>query len=54
MRIISNFEVKVEDHITSQITLFKYLGSIVQNDGKIEADVNCWIQVDLLKYLGSI
>jgi len=33
---VSSVAVKVGDHIISQITQFKCLGSIVQNDGEIE------------------
>jgi len=35
--------VKVEDHILPQITQFKYIGSIIQNDGEIATYVNHWI-----------
>ena len=45
----SSLEVKVGDHIIPQVTRFKYHGSIVQNDGEIEADVNHRIQVGWLK-----
>jgi len=34
------WEVKVGDHIIPQVTWFKYLGSIVQNNREIKADVN--------------
>ena len=34
-RSSSTLEVKVEDHIIPQVTWFKYLGSIVQNDREI-------------------
>jgi len=40
----STLEVKVGDHIIPQVTRFKYLGPIVQNDGEIEADVSRRIQ----------
>ena len=43
-------EVKVRDHVIPQVTWFKYLGSIVQNDGEIEADVSHRIQVGWLKW----
>ena len=46
----STLEVKVGDHIIPQVTRFKYLGSVVQNDGEIEADVNHRIQVGWLKW----
>jgi len=46
---MSILEVKVGDHIISQVIGFKYLGSIVQNDGVIEADVSHRIQVGWLK-----
>lgn len=48
-RNISNIEVKVGDHIISQITRFKYLVSVIQNNGEIEGDVNHRIQVVWLK-----
>ena len=43
-------EVKVGDHTIPQVTRFKYLGSIVQNDGEIEADVSHHIQAGWLKW----
>jgi len=43
-------EVKVGDHIIPQVTRFKYLGFIVQNDGEIEADVSHRIQAGWLKW----
>jgi len=46
----STLEVKVGDHIIPQVTRFKYLGSIVQNDGEIEADVSHRIQAWWLKW----
>jgi len=45
-RSSSTLGVKVGDHIIPQVTRFKYLGSIVQNDREIEADVNHRIQVE--------
>lgn len=33
---VFNLEVKIEDHIIPQVTQFKYLGSVIQNDGEIE------------------
>lgn len=44
-RSVSNLEVKVGDHIIPQVTQFKYLGFVIQNDGEIEGDVNNRIQV---------
>jgi len=41
--------VKVGDHII-QVTQFKYLGLIVQNNREIKADVNHCIQVGWLKW----
>jgi len=41
-------KVKVGDHIIPQVTRFKYLGSIVQNDGEIKADVSHHIQAGWL------
>ena len=48
---MSTLEVKVGDHIIPQVTRFKYLGSIVQNDGEIEADVSHHIQAEMEKSL---
>nr|ABD33143.2 Transcription factor IIA, helical [Medicago truncatula] len=45
----STLEVKVGDYIIPQVARFKYLGSIVQNVGEIEADVNHRIQAGWLK-----
>jgi len=42
--------VKVGDHISPQVTQLKYLGSIVQNDGDIQGDINHQIQVGWLKW----
>ena len=50
MRSRSTLEVKVGDHMIPQVTRFKYLGSIVQNDGEIEVDVSHRIQSGLLKW----
>jgi len=33
---------------------FKYLGSIIQNDGEINSDVNCRIQTGWLKWRSAI
>jgi hypothetical protein len=41
--------VKVGDHII-QVTQFKYLGFIVQNDKEIKVDVNHRIQVRWFKW----
>ena len=46
----STFELKVGDHIIPQVTRFKYIWSIVQNEGEIEADVNQRIQAGWLKW----
>ncbi|XP_024635204.1 WD repeat-containing protein ATCSA-1 isoform X1 [Medicago truncatula] len=46
----STLEVKVGDHFIPQVTRFKYLGSFVQNDGEIEADVSHHIQAGWLKW----
>ena len=37
---VSNIEVKVGDHIIQQLTRFKYLESVIQNDGEIKRSVN--------------
>jgi len=47
----SILEVKVGDHTIPQVTRFKYLGFIVQNDGEIEADVSHRIQAGWLKWI---
>lgn len=47
---VSSLEVKVGNHIIPQIIRFKYLGSIVQNDGEIDRDVNHQIQAGWLKW----
>jgi len=49
-RIRFTLKMKVGDHIIPQVTWFKYLGSIVQNDGEIEADVSHRIQAGWLKW----
>ncbi|KAL5146330.1 Craniofacial development protein 2 [Glycine soja] len=38
------------DHIIPQVTLFKYLGSVIQDDGEIEGDVNHRIQAGWMKW----
>ncbi|KAL5187393.1 Craniofacial development protein 2 [Glycine soja] len=49
-RRVSNSEVKIGDHIIPQVTRFKYLGSVIQDDGEIEGDVNHRIQVGWMKW----
>jgi hypothetical protein len=49
MQSISTLEVKIRDHII-QVTQFKYLGFIVQNDVEIKSNVNNRIQVRWLKW----
>ncbi|KAL5130219.1 THO complex subunit 4A [Glycine soja] len=49
-RRVSNLEVKIGDHIIPQVTRFKYLGSVIQDDGKIEGDVNHRIQAGWMKW----
>jgi len=48
----STLKVKIKDRIIHQVARFKikYLGSLVQSDGEIEADVNHRIQVGWLKW----
>lgn len=48
-RSISSLEVKVGDHSIPQVTQFKYLGSILQNNGEIEGGVNHRIRAGWLK-----
>ncbi|KAL5153310.1 Craniofacial development protein 2 [Glycine soja] len=49
-RRFSNSEVKIGDHIIPQVTRFKYLGSVIQDDGEIEGDVNHRIQAGWMKW----
>ncbi|KAH1228604.1 hypothetical protein GmHk_10G028576 [Glycine max] len=49
-RRVSNSEVKIGDHIIPQVTRFKYLGSVIQDDGEIEGDVNHRIQAGWMKW----
>ena len=48
-RRVSNSEVKIGDYIIPQVTRFKYLGSVIQDDGEIEGDVNHRIQAGWMK-----
>jgi hypothetical protein len=43
--VIKKIEVKIGEHTILLISYFKYLGSTIQNDGEIEEDVNCMIQI---------
>ncbi|KAH1189471.1 Cytochrome P450 704C1 [Glycine max] len=47
---VSNSEAKIGDHIIPQVTRFKYLGSVIQDDGEIEGDVNHCIQAGWMKW----
>ncbi|KAL5188110.1 hypothetical protein HKD37_05G013655 [Glycine soja] len=49
-RRVSNSKVKIGDHIIPQVTRFKYLGSVIQDDGEMEGDVNHRIQVGWMKW----
>ncbi|KAL5193570.1 hypothetical protein HKD37_20G055768 [Glycine soja] len=49
-RRVFNSEVKIGDHIIPQVTRFKYLGSVIQDDGEIEGDVNHRIQAGWMKW----
>ncbi|KAH1257632.1 hypothetical protein GmHk_03G007566 [Glycine max] len=49
-RRVSNSEVKIGDHIIPQVTQFKYLGSVIHDDGEIEGDVNHRIQAGWMKW----
>ncbi|RZB55503.1 Villin-4 [Glycine soja] len=49
-RRVSNSEVKIGDHIIPQVARFKYLGSVIQDDGEIEGDVNHRIQAGWMKW----
>lgn len=48
-RSVSSLEVKVGDHSIPQVTQFKYLGSMLQNNGEIEGGVNHRIRAGWLK-----
>ena len=37
-------KIKMDQEIIKNIPFFKYLGSQVTNDGKIEAEINHWSQ----------
>lgn len=50
IRSVSNLEAKVGDHIISNVTQFKYIGSLVQNDGEVERYVKHQIQTKLSKW----
>ncbi|KAL5124454.1 AP2-like ethylene-responsive transcription factor [Glycine soja] len=50
LHMVSNSEVKIGDHIIPQVTRFKYLGSVIQDDGEIEGDVNHRIQAGWMKW----
>ena len=49
----SNLAVKIGDDTISQVTRFKYLGPIIQNDGEIEGDVNHNIQARWSKWMSA-
>ncbi|KAH1125341.1 hypothetical protein GYH30_014768 [Glycine max] len=49
-RRVSNSEVKIGDHIIPQVTRFKYLESVIQDDREIEGDVNHRIQAGWMKW----
>ena len=42
--------MKISDHIIPQVERFRYLGSIIQNDGEIIGDVNYRIQAGWTKW----
>ncbi|KAF7808226.1 sacsin isoform X2 [Senna tora] len=46
----SRSEVKLGDHPMREVTSFKYLGTIIQNNGEIEEDVNHRIQAGWMKW----
>ena len=50
----SSLEVKIGYSTISHITWFKYLGSIIQNEGKIERDVNYRIQSSWMKWKSAL
>ena len=37
---VFNSEVKIGDYVIFQVIRFKYFGSVIQDDGEIEGDVN--------------
>ena len=40
----SNLEMKIGNNIIPQVTIFKYLDSITQNEGEIKGNINNRIQ----------
>ena len=46
----SRGEVKLGDHSIQEVTSFKYLGTIIQNNGEIESDVNHRVQAGWMKW----
>lgn len=46
----SNLEVKIENDIIPHVSQFKYLRSIIPNNGAIDKDVTDKIQVEWLKW----
>lgn len=44
-----NLKVKMGENVISQVSIFKYLGSILQNEGKINEDATQRIQAEWLK-----
>ena len=52
-RTNSNLEVKIGDDTIPQVTRFKYVGSIIHNDGEIEGDVKHRIQAGWSKWMSA-
>lgn len=47
-------EVKTGEHTISQLSQFRYLGFIIQNEEEIEGDVNHWIQAPCMKWRNTL
>lgn len=50
----SNLEVKIGDDNISQVTQFKYLGSTIQGNERIEGDINHRIPIGWMKRRSSL
>ena len=46
----SNLEAKIGNDAIPQVTIFKYIDFIIQNNGEIEGDINHRIQTMWLKW----
>lgn len=54
-----SLDMDVGDHVIPQVTWFKFLRSIVRNDGRMSEDVNHhiqagWLKIEMEEALGCI